>query len=74
MSDVLVRGVPDEDLTRIDAEADRLGLSRNAYLRREFHRIARNRAVREATAEDYRRAKAAMADLDDDEVMRKAWS
>lgn len=74
MSDVLVRGVPEEDLRRIDAEADRLGLSRNAYLRREFHRIARHRAVREATPDDYRRAKEALADLGDDEAMRQAWS
>jgi len=74
MGDVLVRGVPEEDLTRIDAEAERLGLSRNAYLRREFHRIARHRAAPEATADDYRRAKEAMADLSDEEVMRDAWS
>jgi hypothetical protein len=74
MSDVLIRGVPEADLRRIDAEAERLGLSRNAYLRREVHRIARHRTVGEATPEDYRRAKDAMADLHDDEVMREAWS
>jgi hypothetical protein len=74
MGDVLVRGVPEKDLAQIDAEAERLGMSRNAYLRREFHRIARHRAVREATPEDYRRAKDAMTDLGDEDVMRGAWS
>jgi len=74
MSDVLIRDVPDEDLERIDAEATRLGLSRSAYLRREMHRIARHRTVPAATLDDLRRSRAAMADLSDDKVMRKAWS
>ncbi|TNM38367.1 antitoxin [Nocardioides albidus] len=74
MSDVLVRGVPADDLARIDAEAERLGLSRNAYLKRELHRIARHRTVREATLDDYRTARSAMADLADDDAMRSAWS
>lgn len=74
MTDVLVRGIPEEDLRRIDDAAARVGLSRNSYLRREFHRIARHRATPRPTAEDYSRAKSAMADLGDDDVMRQAWS
>lgn len=74
MSDVLVRGVPKDDLFRIDAEAERLGLSRNAFLQRELHRIARHRAVPDATADDYKAAKEAMADLKDEATVRRAWS
>ena len=74
MSDVLIRDVPDEDLERIDAEAARLGLSRSAYLRREMHRIARHRTAPPATLEDLRRSRAAMVDLDDEQVMGQAWS
>jgi len=74
MSDVLIRDVPDEDLERIDAEAARLGLSRSAYLRREMHRIARHRTVPAATLDDLGRSRAAMADLGDEEVTRRAWS
>ncbi len=74
MTDVLIRDVPDDDLQRIDAEAARLGLSRTAYLRREVHRIARHRTVPPATAEDYQRSRAAMTDLDDESVARRAWS
>lgn len=74
MSDVLIRDVPDEDLERIDAEASRLGISRSTYLRREMHRIARHRTVPAATLDDLHRSRAAMADLDNDEVMGQAWS
>ncbi|WP_425307421.1 antitoxin [Ammonicoccus fulvus] len=74
MTDVLIRGVPDDDVQRIDAEAARLGLSRNAFLRREMNRIARHRTVRAATAEDYRKSLEALTDLESDEVMRQAWS
>lgn len=74
MTDVLIRDVPDDDLQRIDAEADRLGLSRNAFLRREVHRIARHRTVPAATVDDYRKSLEAMTDLGSDEVMRQAWA
>lgn len=74
MTDVLIRGVPDDDLQRIDAEANRLGLSRNAFLQRELHRIARHRTVPAATADDYRKSLEAMTDLKNDEVMRQAWA
>lgn len=73
MTDVLVRGVPEDDIARVDAEAVRLGLSRNAYLRREIHRIARHRTVREATPEDFAEVKAALKNLTDDDAMAKAW-
>lgn len=65
MTDVLVRDVPDEVLARIDDEAARLGLSRNAYLQREMQRIARHRTGRDATAQDLDRNKEALAVLKD---------
>ncbi|WP_432559928.1 type II toxin-antitoxin system VapB family antitoxin [Granulicoccus sp. GXG6511] len=74
MTDVLIRDVPEDDLRKIDAEAARLGLSRNAFLRREMHRIARHRTVGAATAENYRQSLDAVPDIDSDEVARQAWS
>lgn len=74
MTDVLVRGVPEDDIARVDAEAARLGLSRNAYLQREIHRIARHRTVRDATPEDFARVKPALKNLTDDDTMTKAWA
>ena len=38
MTDILIRGVPDEVLAAIDARAKRVGLSRTAYLRRALER------------------------------------
>lgn len=73
MSDVLIRGVNQDDLRRIDAEADRRGLSRNEYLRREISRLAKQGA-RPATRTDLARAAELVADLTDEDVMRQAWS
>lgn len=73
MTDVLIRNVDDETLRRIDAEAERHGLSRNEYLRREVVRLAQ-RGPRPATRDDLTRSVAALADLGDDDVMRDAWS
>ncbi len=73
MTDVLIRNVDDETLRRIDAEAARHGLSRNEYLRREVVRLT-HRGPRSATREDLARSIAALSDLGDDDVMRRAWS
>ena len=71
MSDVLIRDVPDEVLTAIDARAARLGLSRTQYLRR---RLAQDAASDAPVTGDHLRAfTAAFADLADDEVMSAAW-
>lgn len=74
MTDVLIRDVPEDDLRRIDDEAARLGLSRNAFLKREMQRIARHRTVPAATAEDYENSLRALPDIHSDDVMRQAWS
>lgn len=74
MTDVLIRNVPDDDLQGIDDAAQRLGLSRTEFLRREMHQVARGRLLRPATADDLRRSQRNLQDLDDAEVMRGAWS
>ncbi|MGH3374278.1 MAG: type II toxin-antitoxin system VapB family antitoxin [Actinoallomurus sp.] len=73
MTDVLIRGVAEDDLARIDERAARLGISRGEYLRR---RIAQDAHREEAplTAADLRRVAVLNRDLLDDDVMRDAWS
>lgn len=73
MTDVLIRGVAEDDLARIDERAARLGLSRGEYLRR---RITQDAAREEGhvTVADLQRAARLNQDLLDDDVMRDAWS
>jgi hypothetical protein len=73
MTDVLVRGVAEDDLARIDERAARLGLSRGEYLRRRITQDAR-REERRLTVADLERAAEVSQDLLDDDVMRDAWS
>lgn len=73
MPDVLIRDVPPDDLARIDASAARLGLSRTEYLRRCLHRDAA-RSGAQVTPQDLSVFAARFSDLDDPEVMRRAWS
>jgi hypothetical protein len=71
MADILIRGLTDEAVGRIDAEAKFRRLSRNEYLRR---RLEDERAPRgEISIDDLRRATKAVKDLDDPQVMRAAW-
>lgn len=72
MTDVLVRGVPDDVAGALDAQARRLGLSRTEYLRRQLVRIA---ALEHGpvTADMLRDFTMAFADLADPDVMRGAW-
>lgn len=74
MADVAIRGLSDAAVAHIDAAAAAQGLSRQEYLRRRFeaertHGESRDRL----TIEDLRRAAAAASDLDDPEVMVRAW-
>lgn len=73
MPDLLIRSVDEETLRRIDADAERLGLSRSEYLRREIVRLSQ-RGNRPTTREDLTRAMKVFADLSDDQVMSRAWS
>ena len=74
MGDVLIRGLSDEAVARIDADAAARGISRQEYLRNRFEAEGTVRPVRQAmSVDDLRRAAAAAADLDDPEVMDSAW-
>ena len=73
MADILIRDVPEDVVAAIDARAQREGLSRTEYLRRA---LARERASesREVTVEDLAGFGELFADLDDPEMMGRAWS
>jgi hypothetical protein len=74
MVDVLIRDVPDEVIGAVDAKAKRLGLSRTEYLRRQL--LCAASTAEEAgtvTADDLHRFAHAFSDLDDADVMRRAW-
>lgn len=73
MPDILIRDVPAEDLARIDAHAARLKLSRTEYLRRRLHQEAA-RSSAPVTAADLQLFASRFSDLEDPEVMRRAWS
>lgn len=73
MTDVLIRGVAEDDLARIDARADRLGLSRGEYLRRRIAQDADREEVH-LTVGDLQRAAELSQDLLDEDIMRDAWS
>jgi len=72
MTDVLVRDVPEAVVAALDAQASRLGLSRNEYLRR---RLAQDVAATSGpvTVAHLTAFADAFADLTDAEVMRGAW-
>lgn len=72
---MLIRGLSDEAVARIDADAAARGLSRQEYLRRRFERESTvgPSSQRTLTIDDLRRAEAAAADLDDPGVMESAW-
>ena len=72
MPDVLIRDLPEHVVVAIDANAQRLGLSRNEYLRRTLALEARPRA--KVTVADLRRSAQVFADVDDPDVMSGAWS
>jgi hypothetical protein len=73
MPDLLIRDVPAEDLERIDARAAQLKISRTEYLRRRLHQEA-SRPSAPVTSADMRRFATRFSDLEDPEVMRRAWS
>lgn len=73
MSDVLIRGLSDDAVDRIDADAAALGLSRNEYLRRKLEEGTPRGRKASLTAEDWARSAEAFGDLDDRSVMDAAW-
>jgi hypothetical protein len=73
LSDVLIRDVPDEVVSALDAKANELGLSRNEFLRRRLLQESRSGA-RQVTIDHLRGFAQRCADLTDPEVMGQAWS
>jgi hypothetical protein len=72
VSDILVRDVPNDVLAALDRLAARLGLSRSEYIRRRLTQDAQTIRVSVADA-DLRAFAETFADLDDAEVMSRAW-
>lgn len=72
MTNVLIRGLSDETVARIDRSAAELGLSRNEYLRRRLEGDA-PRSVARATEEDWKPSGEIFADLGDPDAMAGAW-
>ena len=73
MTDILIRDVPDDVLSAIDAKAKRMGLSRSEYLRRTLDR-ERVRDAAPVNVEQLRRVASLVSDIDDPAVMDGAWS
>jgi plasmid stability protein len=73
MTNILIRGIPDEVIAAIDARAKRIGLSRTEYLRRTLER-ERVGSVGPITLDHFHRVASLAADLDDPDVMANAWS
>lgn len=73
MSDVLIRDVPDDVLTAIDAQAAQLGLSRSEYVRRELGTVAQ-RSAATVSVGDLQQFARTFSDLTDPDVMAQAWT
>ena len=72
MTNVLIRGLSDETVARIDRSAEELGLSRNEYLRRQLEGDGPRPTAR-VTNESWKRSAEVLADLADPDVMADAW-
>jgi hypothetical protein len=72
MADVLIRDVPDDVVSAVDAHAGRLGLSRSEYLRR---RLAQDAAVSGSavSVDDLAQFADVFGDLADPDLMARAW-
>lgn len=72
MADILIRDIPDDVLAAIDAKAQRAGLSRTEYLRRALARERRDTG-NGVSVGDLDRFAEIFEDLDDADVMGRAW-
>ena len=71
MTDVLIRDVPEDVLSGIDARAADMGLSRVEYIRRRLAQDAR--AARLNVTRPPRTSRAGAHNLADEELMREVW-
>ncbi len=74
MSDILIRDVAEATVTEIDRRAREQGLSRVEYLRRRLDAEYHAAPATSLAADDWRRLRRVAADLEDPDVMSKAWS
>ena len=72
MTDILIRDVPAAVVAAIDTKAARVGLSRSEYLRRTLDRERRSQTIT-VTVDDLAVFAESFRDLDDPEVMGRAW-
>jgi len=72
MSEILIRGVPDDVLAVLDQLAARMGLSRTEFIRRRLIQDARA-ARMSVTQEDWNRFTDSYRDLSESAVMDHAW-
>ncbi|WP_245580177.1 hypothetical protein [Arthrobacter castelli] len=70
---MLIRGLSDETIARIDRSAQELGLSRNEYLRRRLEGDAPRATTTKTTEEEWKRSGEIFADLADPDIMADAW-
>jgi hypothetical protein len=72
MTDILIRGVPDDVIAALDAHAGSLGISRSEYVRR---RLAQEAATsgEPVGVRDLERFADVFGDLADPEIMARAW-
>lgn len=73
MTNVLIRGLSDAAIERIDAQASEVGLSRNEFLRRKLEGATSPKPEIVLTPADWDRSAATFGDLLDDDVMDAAW-
>lgn len=73
MTNVLIRGLSEAAVERIDAEASALGLSRNEFLRRKLEGATAASPEATLTLDDWVRSAATFGDLADPNVMDAAW-
>ncbi|MEA3075417.1 MAG: hypothetical protein QOF60_325 [Actinomycetota bacterium] len=73
MADILIRDLPDDVVAAIDSKARRAGLSRTEYIRRTLSR-ERGDSSRDVTVEDLSVFAETFSDLEDPDVMTRAWS
>jgi len=72
MTDILIRDIPESTLEEIDRRARDSGVSRSEFLRRWISRDFRPSAP--VTTGDLDRLGELAQDLDNPDVMRRAWS
>jgi len=73
MPDILIRDVPEDVVALLEQRARQLGLSRTEYLRRMLANESADRTP-PATIDDWRAFAERHSDLDDPEIMGRAWT